>query len=198
MHHRTTLIAWSAGLLLVAGAGSLGAYLAPPDKAAAAPQEDSLESRVARLEEKLANLERLIGVSLDDTEQIEQAIERGNRRGIGAKASSLQSELQTVRSQMELYQVQHNGHYPDLLQGWSQLTKATDAAGRVKANGSFGPYLRRPPTNPFTGSSRVVRSGEVSEDAGWVFDPADGTIRAILPPEIAEQNLLNGRDVVAY
>ena len=36
-----------------------------------------------------------------------------------AKASSLLSQLQSIRSQLELYQVQHNAVYPDLnTWGW--------------------------------------------------------------------------------
>ena len=43
-----------------------------------------------------------------------------------AKTSSLQSQLQTIRSQLELFQVQHNGKYPDLTTSWAIMTSKSD------------------------------------------------------------------------
>ena len=55
-----------------------------------------------------------------------------------AKSSSLSSQLQTIRSQLELFQVQHNGNYPDLsvasaidadTNTWNPLTYSPALAG---------------------------------------------------------------------
>lgn len=69
-----------------------------------------------------------------------------------ARKNSAYTLLQTVRSQLELYQVQHNGNYPDLSTNWDQLTHKTDASGTVDPSSgtTFGPYLQDNPKNPFT------------------------------------------------
>ena len=96
-----------------------------------------------------------------------------------AKVSSLISQLQTIRSQLELFQVQHNGNYPDLsdtTNPWGPLTAASSAdhtTGVDSDGGDFGPYLQQPPVNPFTNSSSI---GTAATD-GWNY--SSGTITAI-------------------
>lgn len=99
-----------------------------------------------------------------------------------AKASNLKSQLQTLRSQLELYQVQHNGDYPAAdasSWSWDKLTKKTNVAGTVEATGDFGPYLQGPPINPLTGSSDVAAG--VSATAGWQWDGS--SMKAQLPAD---------------
>src|SRR3954471_22542848 len=62
-----------------------------------------------------------------------------------ARKNSLTSQLQTVRSQLELYKLQHNdklplfaGATPDLQ--WQQMTGQTDVNGLTTGT-DFGPYL---------------------------------------------------------
>ncbi|QDU35206.1 Type II secretion system protein G precursor [Poriferisphaera corsica] len=86
-----------------------------------------------------------------------------------AKASSSISTLQSIRSQLELYQIEHNGEYPDLSGSWDAMTKKTDAAGTVDSSGKFGPYLQKAPTNPFTRNSAV--------GTDWAYDSTSGEIR---------------------
>lgn len=106
-----------------------------------------------------------------------------------AKASSLVSQLQTIRSQLELYQVQHNGDYPTLGTAantdWAQLTDATDidgntgediAAGAV----TYGPYLQKAPVNPFEDSSTVADVGGAADGVGWVYTESSGFIEAVM------------------
>ena len=57
-----------------------------------------------------------------------------------AQASSLVTQLQSVRSQLELYQLQHNGTYPSNAgdgtaagEFWDQLTNYTDIDGGIRA-----------------------------------------------------------------
>src|SRR5207249_6446408 len=59
-----------------------------------------------------------------------------------ARKSSLSSQLQTVRSQIELYKLQHLDKLPALLTDWSQLTGRTDQNGTTSGTLSFGPYLQ--------------------------------------------------------
>lgn len=103
-----------------------------------------------------------------------------------ARASSLVSQLQTIRSQLELYQVQHNGNYPDLANvGWTSLTRRTNAAGTVMADGDdpalypFGPYLQQAPNNPYTNSSLVAAVGGGAVTDGWEYVLGTGAITAV-------------------
>lgn len=95
-----------------------------------------------------------------------------------AKGSSLSSQLQTIRSQLELYQVEHNGVYPTIGTGataWDRLTKKTLVTGSTDIGTStdtFGPYLQQPPKNPFNNSSSV---GATATD-GWTYDEDTGVI----------------------
>ena len=95
-----------------------------------------------------------------------------------AKGSSLYTQLQTIRSQLELYQVQHNGDYPTLAQLWGNMTSKTDVDGTVNASGDFGPYLQQSPVNPFTNSSTVVAASPAATD-GWVYTASSGGITAV-------------------
>ena len=79
-----------------------------------------------------------------------------------ARKNSLTSQLQTLRSQLELYKLQHLDQLPTTLIGsspaWTQLTVKTDATGTVGTTSAFpfGPYLQAPPTNSLNGFSAVV------------------------------------------
>ena len=73
-----------------------------------------------------------------------------------ARDSALVSDLQTLRSQIELYKIQHLG---DALPGagTATLTEAlegyTDIDGAVVAQGTAGakgPYMQKIPVNPFS------------------------------------------------
>ena len=104
-----------------------------------------------------------------------------------SKISSAKSSLQTLRSQISLYKIQHNDAAPTLagLQldvsapGTGQMTGeteplATGAAGDDSGN-EVGPYLQSVPTNPFTSSNTV--SDTDGATVGWVYTAATGDIR---------------------
>lgn len=107
-----------------------------------------------------------------------------------ARRSALVSDLQTVRSQLELYKVQHLDAYPDsnsMTNFVSQLTSFTDISGNT--NGSktstfkYGPYLQKFPTNSFNDSSAVKAvtadpNGDVSGTEGWWFNTNTGKFGA--------------------
>jgi len=99
-----------------------------------------------------------------------------------ARESALTSDLQTLRSQIELYKIQHN----DMAPGYkrvggvvgsfvaadfvTQLTTKTDVDG---ASGSdYGPYLQAFPSNPFVSgaNSDAVTTTLNEAGYGWYFD----------------------------
>src|SRR5882724_3048106 len=68
-----------------------------------------------------------------------------------ARVSSLQSQLQTLRRQIQLFKLQHNDTLPDLVTNqWAQLMGKTNVSGAVDntATGIYGPYLESTPANP--------------------------------------------------
>ena len=123
-----------------------------------------------------------------------------------AKASSLVSQLQTIRSQLELYQVQHNGMYPvlDDVDGdgelWDRLTMKTDVDGNLDATGDYGPYLQQPPVNPFEDSATF--GAGAGDGVGWVYvnDGVDGSIYAVMEETLAARVDLDTQpnDVITY
>jgi general secretion pathway protein G len=77
-----------------------------------------------------------------------------------ARRNSLTSQLQTIRSQLELYKMQHKDKAPTSLgsgtDDWQEMTKQTDAdqadyTGAAGQTGPFGPYLQQAPVNPLNG-----------------------------------------------
>jgi general secretion pathway protein G len=111
-----------------------------------------------------------------------------------ARKNSLTSQLQTIRSQIELYKLQHKDQMPTGLGGggatdWDKLTTQTDAdqaayTGAAGQTGPFGPYLQQAPANPLNGSTSVlaiaadVSAGDPSTTttAGFLFNPTTGKV----------------------
>lgn len=102
-----------------------------------------------------------------------------------AKLSSLKTNLQTVRAQIELYKIQHvdgSGveNYPTFANFVDQMTKASKADGSTADIGTsgfnLGPYLQAIPDNPYTGSNTVGTGGVGTSD--WYYDQSTGVFRA--------------------
>ncbi len=110
-----------------------------------------------------------------------------------ARSSSMSSTLQTIRSQLELYQVQHNGDYPTLAEMWTNLTSATDIDGATDGTDDFGPYLQKAPNNPFRNGSTCAADN--SED--WQYTAASGAIVAVVTQAKIDELDLDASDVVA-
>jgi len=92
-----------------------------------------------------------------------------------AKSSSLAADLQTIRSQLELYKIQHNDNLPDcnsqdeFLACMTEKTYASGAAG-----GNLGPYLPKMPKNPFVDDDGT--SDDIAfETTESVTCPSDGS-----------------------
>ena len=112
-----------------------------------------------------------------------------------AKTNSLCSDLQTLRSQIELYKVQHNDKAPALGTFHAQMTQTSDIDGNTSGNkvrqGLFvyGPYLERVPINPFNDRTDAdfTNQGSVlagtaatagGDTASWVYNATTGEIWA--------------------
>ena len=128
-----------------------------------------------------------------------------------AKTSSLVTDLQSMRSQLELFKVQHNDNIPGVAAGTfvaaalaDSMILKTDIFGNtyaltalVSATGDelYGPYMQKIPTNQFVDSD-VITSGNYAGVApapvadgtvGWFYDLDTGRIWAA---DSAEHQLL--------
>lgn len=103
-----------------------------------------------------------------------------------AKTSTMQFNLHTLRSQIELYKLDHAGAVPALTNSaLPQLTSATDASGNIGAQGPAfpkGPYIQGNfPANPFDGKNTVTATAvfpptATTTDGGWLYYAATGQI----------------------
>jgi len=85
-----------------------------------------------------------------------------------ARKNSLTSLLQTMRSQVELYKLQHGDALPDLVTNWDPLISTTTYGGK-----SFGPYLQQTPMNPMNNLSTVTNgtgAAAAGADTGFIYD----------------------------
>src|SRR5436309_1522323 len=94
-----------------------------------------------------------------------------------ARTSALQSTVQTLRSQIALYKLQHGDTLPDLTansgNNWTLLTTAGTYNGSA-----VGPYMQAVPTNSRTNGSVVkngVFGGTAVTGADYVYDYNTGT-----------------------
>ena len=92
-----------------------------------------------------------------------------------ARESALLSQLQTLRSQIELYKLQHLDKLPDLVTNWNPMTTKTDSADNASVNpNDFGPYMQSAPTNPINTLSNVTNGDTAlagaAADCGFIYD----------------------------
>jgi general secretion pathway protein G len=90
-----------------------------------------------------------------------------------ARKNSVRSQLQTLRSQVELYKLQHGDALPDLVTNWNPLLNTSTYSGTT-----FGPYLQQIPVNPMNGRNNVVNgngTAAAGSAAGFVYDLGTGT-----------------------
>ena len=108
-----------------------------------------------------------------------------------AKTSAVQSTVQTLKSQVALYKLQHGDVLPgggttstfSSGQFWTDLTTQTDSTGAAWTNstanqtagGPWGPYMQSIPTNSLTGGSNVGNGTAPAAGADFVYDYAGGT-----------------------
>ena len=91
-----------------------------------------------------------------------------------ARTSSVQSTLQTMRGQIELFKIQHGDLPPAATALTTVLTGKTNAADTttVVATGTLGPYVQSFPVNPINGFATVVNAAGTA--AGWVYTVSGG------------------------
>jgi general secretion pathway protein G len=90
-----------------------------------------------------------------------------------AADKAARTQLQSLRSQIEMYKIQHGGALPDLITNWNPLINAT-----VYGTKTVGPYIPRAPKNGFNNLSTVVDgdgSAPAASAAGFVYDYAGGS-----------------------
>jgi general secretion pathway protein G len=123
-----------------------------------------------------------------------------------ARESSLQSTLQTLRSQVQLYKLQHGDAIPNLSTNWDPLTASTSYGNPSQ---TYGPYMQSVPVNPMNGNSNVVDStvatGQTSAPngytaCGFVYDYTGGTglIYGTDATGTTIAGAMNGTTFVAY
>jgi len=132
-----------------------------------------------------------------------------------AKKNSLTSQLQTMRSQVELYKLQHNDKLPSKLAvdgphggvgqeaDWDQLTGQTDVSGTAGTAGAqkYGPYLQQIPANSLNGETTILSSATVdyptlhgataASATGFVMNSTTGKIWAT---GVNKTNMFNEAD----
>jgi general secretion pathway protein G len=117
-----------------------------------------------------------------------------------ARRNSLQSLLQTLRAQLELYRLQHVDENPPGLDtvglrdgsiAWAEMLVKTDKDHTTNPNGLLGPYLQTMPVNsisinaPANSVDVFVVIADVTPggpsgagSAGWVFNRLNGKLWA--------------------
>jgi general secretion pathway protein G len=96
-----------------------------------------------------------------------------------ARVSSTLGQLQTLRSQIQLFKLQHNDILPDLVTNqWAQMTGTTNITGASDSTsaGIYGPYLETSPKNSLNGYFTVAAAA--GANVGWVYTIASGAIVA--------------------
>jgi general secretion pathway protein G len=94
-----------------------------------------------------------------------------------AKFSSLCTDLQTLRSQIELYKVQHNDTPPTFANFTAQMTAQTDITGAVGTD--YGPYMQKIALNQFNNLNTLDNDVNIGNDGGgWEYNETTGQINA--------------------
>ena len=82
-----------------------------------------------------------------------------------------------MRSQIELYKIQHNDVPPTFAAFTAQMTGQTDITGAVGT--AYGPYIQKVPTNQFNNLATLDNTGTIGDNVGgWEYDQATGAINA--------------------
>jgi len=119
-----------------------------------------------------------------------------------AKESAAKSNLGTMRTQIELYKMQHNGYPPGYIGGSGTDLAATvemQLTGTSRSDGLpspstvptspflYGPYLKKIPPNPYNGLSNLL----ILADGASFSASADGTSSGWLYRKDTAQIALN-------
>jgi general secretion pathway protein G len=122
-----------------------------------------------------------------------------------ARRNSLTSQLQTLRSQIELYKLQHNDKLPGFAgvtadEQWEQLTHQTDVDGTTGGTLDFGPYLQQNPTNPLNTNNLVhkITGADPVFGAGGVSSPGAAGTAFVVNTDTGKIFATNQTDTLYY
>ncbi len=97
-----------------------------------------------------------------------------------AKTSALTTNLQTIRSQTQLYKMQHNDTYPTYALFTNQMTQYSNVSGATQATKDatfkYGPYLLSIPNNPFTDTNTL--SNDDTATSAWYYNQTTGQFKS--------------------
>lgn len=112
-----------------------------------------------------------------------------------AKISAAKSNLHTLRAQIELYKIQHEGSLPGYVSGapipegmlelqfigTSEVTGMPTESKAPAGTYLYGPYLVSIPSNPFNGESALTYSADFATDVGdpnigWLYNRTTGQV----------------------
>jgi general secretion pathway protein G len=84
-----------------------------------------------------------------------------------ARRNALTSTVQSVRSQIGLYKLQHGDTLPDLTGNWAAFVGVTVHDGK-----NYGPYMQTPPENPILNATAVKNGINVvaGDTCAFVYD----------------------------
>lgn len=97
-----------------------------------------------------------------------------------SKLSSCLSTLKSMRSQIELYKIQHNDNPPalatitDQLELYSDVDGTTAAAKNTATGIIYGPYVQDVADNPWNDSDTFAAADAAG--VGWVYDATLGDL----------------------
>lgn len=110
-----------------------------------------------------------------------------------ARNSSVKSNLQMVRSQIELYKIQHNDILPGAgtLDFVAALTTQSDINGATGTD--YGPYMQKFPVNAIVDAGDALAeivigtsAPAVTADMGWHFNSTTGVFTALNADALTE------------
>ncbi|MCX5662103.1 MAG: prepilin-type N-terminal cleavage/methylation domain-containing protein [Planctomycetota bacterium] len=96
-----------------------------------------------------------------------------------SRDSAMLMNLSRIRTQLQIYQSQHNGDWPTLANFSAQMTTSSNIQGATAAVGTsgypLGPYLQTIPINPWIPSNSIATTGVGT--SGWYYNEATGDFR---------------------
>jgi general secretion pathway protein G len=111
-----------------------------------------------------------------------------------ARKSSLASTVQTVKSQIELYKLQHKDRPPLLISDaagqWEVFLQYSDIDGGNLATAAdltatpprnLGPYMQTAPANPLMQITTIGTPGTLDGSVGYTYDEATGVFHGVVP-----------------
>jgi general secretion pathway protein G len=111
------------------------------------------------------------------------AVRRVGRHAEQGATSAARQDESVLQQAIERYRAEHGGDYPSAAGIADQLTKYTDVHGATSPTPTapyvYGPYVRKippVPVGPAKGATKIDTA--MTPEVGWVYDPANGTIRA--------------------